>query len=66
MKAGAELTSQCGPVLWSACGHGHTSNLTLSAKCRLDCDPDQGPPFLTQNGHSVVCVGRRLSAWMTG
>ena len=23
-------------------------------------------PFLTQNGHSVVCVGRRLSARMTG
>lgn len=55
MPGQAEPTSWCGPAPWSTCGHNHTSNLTLSARRRLGCDPDQGPHFLTQDGQCGVC-----------
>lgn len=40
----AEPASQCGPAPWSTCGHSYTITPTRSARHRLGCDPDQGPP----------------------
>lgn len=67
MNAWAELTFHCDQAPWDTCGHSHTSHLALSTRNKLGYDSDQGPPpFLTQNGHSVVCVGRHLSACWLG
>lgn len=63
MNAWAEPIFHCVPAPWSTRGHRHpqTSRSVPDTSWAVTLTKD--PPFLTQNGYSVVCVGRHLSAW---